>query len=543
MRRGAEQHLSFYRLGWCIVWVLLSALAWLHLAGRIDLVTADLGRHLKNGELFLSEGRILTTNYYSFSRPDFPALCHHWGIGPVFYLVWKAWGFMGLSWGYTALLFVTFLLAVLTARCSSWTGAAVLAGILALPLLGYRIEIRPEGVSTFFLMIEYFVLSEWRARRITFRALWVIPLIQLVWVNVHILFFCGLALVCIFWIDEGLVDGSFKGVMGGVLAACLAASLVSPFTIAAVLVPLTIFSGYGYDLVENQNILFMLKRFSVNPVYGYFLAALSVSLLLVVIRMAREKTWRRAFPHLLMALFFGLLAVKAVRSIAMFGFILIPVAAESLGVLTAGLPDFWRMLYRRVIAGFAVGLVMLAALVPPFYLSPVRKFVTTLPPPGEGEGSLFSVLMRPSVWGGLQPGTQGSAVFFKNAGLKGPVFNNYDIGGYLIFNLFPDVRPFVDNRPEAYPVDFFKRTYIPMQEDDRVWDEMARRYGFELIYFYRRDATPWAQPFLIRRLNDARWAPVFVDEGTIIMARRNGVNQAAISLYELPRTMFRVTGK
>ena len=118
------------------------------------------------------------------------------------------------------------------------------------------------------------------------------------------------------------------------------------------------------------------------------------------------------------------------------------------------------------------------------------------------------------------PGVERSADFFKAAGLKGPVFNNYDIGGYFIFYLFPQERPFVDNRPEAYPVDFFKRVYGPMQEKEQDWSEARAKYGFELIYFYRHDITPWAQPFLLRRLDDPEWAPVFVDDYTIILARR-----------------------
>ena len=56
-----------------------------------------------------------------------------------------------------------------------------------------------------------------------------------------------------------------------------------------------------------------------------------------------------------------------------------------------------------------------------------------------------------------------SAEFFKQNNIKGPVFNNYDIGSYLIYHLYLKEPEFVDNRPEAYSVDFFKKTYIPMQ--------------------------------------------------------------------------------
>jgi hypothetical protein len=529
-------------LGWLVVICLLSAVAWLHCAGRIDLVTADLGRHLVNGHLFLSSGKILFTNFYSASNADFPALCHHWGIGPFFYAVGKAWGFEGLSYVYTGVLFATFGLALVSARCLSFTGAAVLCGVLALPLIGSRVEIRPEGASTLFLMAEFFILSGWRRGRLREGWLWVIPPLQMLWINIHILFFIGLLLTLIYAVDEWLRCSKERGrrVLTGVMATSLAASLMSPFVLYALSQPFTIFPGYGYMLAENQSVFFMMRRFPANPLYKFYAVMLAVSFGLVFFRMLREKTWRRAFPQALGMILLGVLGARSVRSIAMFGFFCIPVMAESLGVLIAGAGERARRLLRGTVSAAAVILVILAAAVPYFYLSPVKKY-SVLIDDKQRAGSLFYILARPPLWSGLQPGVQSSADFFKKAGLKGPVFNNYDIGGYFIYHFFPAERPFVDNRPEAYPVNFFTKIYGPMQADETVWARQLRQDHFEVIYFYRHDMTPDAQPFLIRRLNDPQWAPVFVDNYTIILARRGGVNQALISRYELPRSMFKAS--
>jgi len=50
--------------------------------------------------------------------------------------------------------------------------------------------------------------------------------------------------------------------------------------------------------------------------------------------------------------------------------------------------------------------------------------------------------------------------------------------------------------------------------------------------------TPWAQQFLIARVKDPEWAPVFVDEQTIIFLKRNASNAPVISRFELPKSMF-----
>ncbi|MFY9463296.1 MAG: hypothetical protein WAP52_03885, partial [Candidatus Sungiibacteriota bacterium] len=147
-------------------------------------------------------------------------------------------------------------------------------------------------------------------------------------------------------------------------------------------------------------------------------------------------------------------------------------------------------------------------------------------------------------WGiGLRHGAGGQSVssaadFFRREGIKGPIFNNYDIGGYLIYYLFPGERVFVDNRPEAYPASFFQDVYVPMQEREDKWQEESARFGFNAIVFYWHDLTPWAQAFLARRVADPAWPAVYADNSIIIFARRGGANQSVIDKHEIPRSAF-----
>ena len=142
---------------------------------------------------------------------------------------------------------------------------------------------------------------------------------------------------------------------------------------------------------------------------------------------------------------------------------------------------------------------------------------------------------------GLKEGVQGSAEFFLKERISGPILNNYDIGGYLIYALYPKRRVFVDNRPEAYPAAFFRGTYVPLQEKEERWQEEQKRHGFNCIFFYRHDLTPWAQDFLVRRVQDPAWAPVYVDDDAILFLRRGGPNESTIRQCELPQSMFQVT--
>jgi hypothetical protein len=135
-------------------------------------------------------------------------------------------------------------------------------------------------------------------------------------------------------------------------------------------------------------------------------------------------------------------------------------------------------------------------------------------------------------------GINSSAEFFKREKISGPIFNNYDIGSYLIFYLFPEEKVFVDNRPEAYPTSFLKDVYIPIQESDDEFRDYSQRYNFNAIFFSHRDLTPWAQNFLLKRIDDPLWAPVFADNYTIIFLKRNELNKTLIEKYEIPKNFF-----
>ncbi len=123
--------------------------------------------------------------------------------------------------------------------------------------------------------------------------------------------------------------------------------------------------------------------------------------------------------------------------------------------------------------------------------------------------------------------------FMRANNVPGPFFNNYDNGSYLIWMLYPEYKVFVDNRPEAYSVDFFKETYKPMQADEAVWERESRRYGIQSIVFFRHDMTEWGQAFLVNRAKDVvNWAPVFIDDYAIIFVRRTPENLPLIRQHE-----------
>jgi hypothetical protein len=260
-----------------------------------------------------------------------------------------------------------------------------------------------------------------------------------------------------------------------ILISVTLVSLINPYFVKGLLEPLNILKEYGYMIIENQTVFFMQKR---RPSFEYFYFELfSVVFLLISTHIAISKRRITHAVSVLLALAFVILGYRAIRGIPVFAFFMVPVMAIYIfEYLKQKNSDFIK---------YAVAAII---------------FVTLIP------GHVFS--MKGSAFGfGLAPNVNVSADFMKQNNIKGPIFNNYDIGGYLIYHFYPEEPVFVDNRPEAYSVSFFDGIYIPMQEKEDVWQEKQDQYNLNTIFFYRRDATPWAQPFLIERIKDPEWCP------------------------------------
>jgi len=477
---------------------------------KIHLVTQDLGRHITNGRIFIEKGIIVSTNYYSYTEPTFEAINHHWLSGVIFYLVHKVWDFKGLSLFYLLISGLTVFFFFQTAKYKSDFNTAFLITFLLIPLLSDRKEIRPEGFSYLFLGIYYYLLTLYYDKKIPFKPILpTILLIQLIWVNTHIFFIFGIFIITLFLVNHFIKTKEINRELTTLLVSSILVSLVNPYGISGLVEPFNIFRSYGYLIVENMSVFFMQKR---APEFKYiYVEILAIVWGYFAIHITLNKEIKKHFIHIVLTVVFMLMAFKINRIIPIFAMVLIPYIAE---IFYEGMKDY----------GYKI----------PQWIIPTAILISLIP------GHYYS-LLKPGIGIGLAENINASADFFRETHIKGPIFNNYDIGGYLIYHLPDGEKVFVDNRPEAYSVSFFEDIYIPMQEKENIWEQMDKKYGFNTIYFYRRDATPWAQPFLIRRIQDAIWVPIFVDNYTLIVIKNIKENEDIIKKHALPKEIFITT--
>lgn len=504
-----------------ILFALFLVLYGLLVTQKINLATADLGRHIKNGEMVLQKEtreKVLTTNLYSYTFLGFPFLNHHWGSGVIFYLVHQAFGFNGISVLFLIVSLTTFGLFFDIAGKKSNFETAFLVSILLLPLMVDRTEIRPEAFSYLLMGVFLWVLSR---KEKTKKLLLVLPLLQLLWVNLHVYFFFGLFLIGVF-LMEAIIKRNLKETkeLGKIFLLSTLASCFNPAGLKGVLYPFLIFGNYGYRVLENQSVWFLDKiiKYPASLYFKISFALLPLSWIFVFLK--RKKV---SLFNLILTFFISYLGWTAVRNFTLFGFFALPIISSNLSGLNFKKKRSENGQSNDVVRFFLTSSLAIMII---FVL-----FLVNVP----------YWRTKSSFGFGLEGGIEKAAEFFKKENLKGPIFNNYDNGGYLIYYLYPKEKVFVDNRPEAYPKEFFDQVYIPMQDNNDRWKEMERKYNFNTVFFYRHDLTPWAQTFLVSRITDSSWVPIYVDDFSIIFVKRNEVNKKLIERFELPKEMFSVT--
>ncbi|MET0500386.1 MAG: hypothetical protein ABW172_02560, partial [Candidatus Binatia bacterium] len=450
------------------------------LAQQADLTKGDLGRHLKNGQLFVQNLWIPTHNLYSYTYPDYPFVNHHWGSGVIFYWIEQVSGFPGLTLSFIGLsLFTLLLLFDVAIRYASFTLAAPLA-LLVIPVLITRHEVRPEVFSYFLSAIFLQVLLGYKYKRFSVRWLFCLPVLQVFWVNLHIYFFIGFFLVGAFFL-ESLIGIGFKKDRASfvdskslalTLFLTLLAACLNPSGFTGAIYPFLILKGYEVPVIENYSVRAVFNEginFLPFPYFAIVFGALCLSWLYAAIKAPRTLS----VANFLLSVFFSLFAWWAIRNFALFAYFALPLTAMNLKSLVGGL----RVGSSRSIVSFSAGLVAIAALL--ILISPVYLLSS-----GRGPRGL-----------GLEAANDAAAEFFIREKLQGPIYNNYDVGAYLIYYLYPSHRVFIDNRPEAYPTSFFTEVYWPLHLDEKKWQSVSSSYGFNVLFFNHRDRTSWGEQF------------------------------------------------
>jgi len=237
-----------------IDWLLMALLAAVaFLLGCYEMGDSDIWWHLRGGQWILEHGRVPDLDPFTFGSADKQWIDIHWSYEVILALAHRLGGvgalvLLGATVGTGAFL------AGLTARQKEWPAvAAVLSWLPALVLFSFRLDPRPEIFSA--LYIGCFLAVLWRVERRPI-LIWLLPILQVLWVNTQGLFVFGPVLLAMYvsarvtqlaW--RRLRGGSVWTAderrclwhLGGACVAVAAACFVSPYFVAAARFPFDLF--------------------------------------------------------------------------------------------------------------------------------------------------------------------------------------------------------------------------------------------------------------------------------------------------------------
>src|SRR3989344_27297 len=192
--------------------VLVFTLAGVLFFHSLTSINADIGRHIGLGEIIWKTKEVPKVNLLSFTAPDFPFINHHWLSEVAFYGVYSigdSWlsGLRSVMIFKIVILLATYFLLFLTVKRFN-IFSVVLAFLVSIFVFSARTEPRPEIFS--YLIFAAFLLIFYRARElstlptfnvghvdnrltmsVTMSGLWLLPILQIFWVNLHIYFIIG----------------------------------------------------------------------------------------------------------------------------------------------------------------------------------------------------------------------------------------------------------------------------------------------------------------------------------------------------------------
>ena len=454
----------------------------------------DLWWHLRAGQL------IAETRQVPHTDPSFSSTAHgrewvaeEWLSELGLWELFRLGGFPLLSLFFSALVTGAFALAFVRSPAKPYiAGFATLLGMLAaLPILG----VRPQMFTLFFLSV-YVHLLEIFFRKVRWGVLVGLPLVMLLWVNLHGGFFLGLVVILGYLVGKGFElafkvypDDEFTPRYAAKELWLLALALV--LSVAAVGVNPNGFRmlSYPFETLANPAIQRHLVEWLSPDFHERGWQPLLI-LLLGLLGFGMFVRKRFSLTHIGLTAGSAYAALRSVRNVPLFSLLAIPVLAGQVEKLVS-LPGSEQAVPRRIQWG--LGATVLFAL------------AATLV-------SVGTILGRQSQLT-QQSSPVAAADWILEHRPEGNVYNTYHWGGYLIWRLFPAYGVIIDGRSDMYSPTFIDE-YVDSYYARPGWADFLEKHGVRIILI-----EPGS--LLASQLGQSpEWRQVFADELSILFVKR-----------------------
>jgi len=490
-----------------VIFILILAIV-LSVKGNL-LGDADTGYHIRAGEYILDNLKVPHYDIFSFTSPPLPWTAHEWLSEVIFALIHKFSGLTGLVVAMTIVIASTYTVLLKFLR-SSGVNIIVAACIVALAAGASTIHwlARPHIFSLLLTLIWYIILDTYQYKKKNY--LYLLPLLMVLWVNLHGGFIAGFMLLAVYvtgnllkaiFVKEERSETSHRAkILLIFLSLCVLAALINPQGYKILLFPFKLTANKF--IMDNVN-EWLSPNFHTDLRYEY--------MLLLMILVFGVSVFKLNAIETLLVILFTHMSLFSARYIPLYAIILSPIIARRIDHLILTLGD--RKLIGRFLSiadratltdsktkGYLWSLLAVAALIIALFIGKIEYTFDKKKLPVD------------------------AVQFMKKEKITGNMFNNDEFGDYIIYAAWPEYKVFFDGRSDMYGVERMKE-YFRVVKIENGWDKVLAKYDINWIIYGTN--SPLSH-FLIERDD---WKLIYADKVANIFVKNITENHALIHKF------------
>ncbi len=455
--------------------------------GMKQLREPDIWWQLLTGRWMLENGEVTKTDMFSYTMEGAKWVNVKWlyevliafmekGLGP--HAVMLLQSLVNVAIVYLLLRVLTSITKHLGEQVS--TLFSTVAVLLFLAISEFRMAGRPEMISHLMAVVYMFIL--WQSKDFSWkRILWLIPL-QCLWANMHEGYPVGMVII-----------GVYIG--GAAIAHLLDKS--KDYLQSAIRIGI-VWLGMGVAVLINPNFTELwqhaaeiFRQLSANkyttelftamqPEYWTIQGKVHVALLVLVclfwiVRLVQNRKTKDGLVlnplligYLFSILVMGYLSLTAYRNIPFAQIVLFP----SLPIMFVWLVKTMKLQDKTAYTAAAKRTVLISSVLAfAFYVSVVSNEYYTFTKSANKYGIHLNTLSNPT----------SASDFIKRHNLKGPAFSDYFVSSYLLWDLYPQFKSYIDLRDlDIFPADFFA-DYFKLYNQPQKFYELDSVHKFNYI--------------------------------------------------------------
>jgi hypothetical protein len=477
---------------------------------------AGTGWHIRNGEHILATHAVPHADYFSYTAAGRPWFAWEWLYDVVIAAIHSVAGLNGTV-VFTALI-VALVFALLFRVAFAWSHnlfVSVALTFLSAACSSIHFLARPHVLTWLFTLLWIVALRSIQGGRS--KAAYWLPIMMIVWVNLHGGFIIGLMLTCIFVVANVWTYATASCPTRRANARSLAAGFGGATVVSALV---TLVNPYGfklwthlYEYLGSRFLMDNIAEFQAPNFHWLQMKFFAALLLLSLVALALQAGKVRAVD-LLLVVFAAYAGLYAARNVPISAIILTltiaPMAAKTLSDLREqkGL----SLAARR----FSTSLDSFTSRMN----SVEQRLVGHVLPVAAVLIAVFA-----SLHGGRIGSAQAISAHFDDRhmpvaavdylaahGIRSHVFCPDDWGGYLVYRMYPSVGVFMDDRHDFYGESFL-REYLQVANAGPNWRAVLNRHSVNWVLI------PADSPLASVLDLSPEWTPLYSDNSARVFGR------------------------